>query len=104
MWKRLNRNHLLLAGVVALVLGLQFRLVRTFVLNEPSANFLAEKFQSVKDNSAQDFYVRAMGTPQKYREINPPKWLGYVCLSIGAVFVLQSLAMRKPGGGGEGGE
>ena len=36
-----NRQHLLLAGLLLFLLGMQFRLVESFTLNERSSRFVA---------------------------------------------------------------
>jgi hypothetical protein len=35
--------------------------------------------------------------PTPRRTLRPPTWLGFALISIGAVLVLHSLAMKKPG-------
>ena len=39
----MNRNHFFLVGLVLLYVGLQFRFVETFVLNDKSSKFLAQR-------------------------------------------------------------
>ena len=43
-----NRNQLFLAGVVVLLLGIQLRYVQTFVLNERTTQFLAQKMKDAE--------------------------------------------------------
>ena len=44
------------------------------------------------------FATAAKNSPRAaQRTIRPPKWLGWAFLSAGAVLVLQSFAMPKPG-------
>ena len=94
----LKRHHFLLIGLLALAIGTEFRLVDNFTLNEPAAKFLAQKLERVRPGSAQELIVSATGTPEPYRVISPPKWIGWSLISIGAVLTFQSLAMRKEGG------
>jgi hypothetical protein len=89
-----NRNHYLMAGLVLLCLGVQLRLVESFVLNEKASNVIAARSQS----KPAQFLAAAGPTPRK--EIHPPGWLGWALMSIGSVLILQSLAMPKPEGGG----
>ena len=105
----MNRNHFLMIGLVVLFLGIQFRRVEKYVLNEEVSRFLNERqgdpaelpttnatpnpFFSPAQERAPELQV-----PVARRELSPPNWLGWVCVSIGGVLVLQSLAMRKPGG------
>jgi hypothetical protein len=89
----LNRPQMYLAGVVVLLLGLQFRLVESIVLTEPATKFVAEKFESGELASTAPNWL-AQSVPVK-KTVTPPKWLGWSLLSIGGVMVLHSLAMRK---------
>jgi len=95
----LNRNQFFMAGLVLLFLGIQFRLVDSFTLNDKATRFVVNRIQ---DKSAAPNPVTALSSsatlPRKV--IRPPEWLGYALLSIGSVLVLHSLAMPKPGGGG----
>jgi hypothetical protein len=91
----INRNQYFLAGLVILFIGLQLRLVETFVLNERASKFLAERVPALA--SADDSVLPAAGpTPRK--TIRPPEWIGYAVISVGAVLILHSLAMKRPGG------
>jgi len=89
-----TRNHYLAIGLLLLLLGVQLRLVESYTLNEKTSKFLVERMQS--NSSGQPFL--ASFAPTTRRVIHPPDWLGWVLLSTGAVLVLQSLAMKKPGG------
>jgi hypothetical protein len=95
----INRNQYFLIGLVILLLGLQVRMVETYVLNERSSRFLAERLTpsvSNADDSARSFMPSA--GPTSLKSFHPPTWLGYALMSGGAVLVLHSLAMKKPGG------
>ena len=97
----LNRNHYLLIGVLALLLGLQFRAVDTFVLNESSTQFLAK--QNARSEPANiwslPISLAAQGPVALQRKkIKPPRWLAWTLMTAGVVLVLHSLAMKKPGG------
>ncbi len=96
---KLNRNHYLLIGLVLVFLGLQFRLVDTFVLNEPLSKVVRRQAQTPTAQTVA-FAQRFVPTPQamQLHPVQPPKFIGWVLLSVGSVLVLQSLAMRKPGG------
>jgi hypothetical protein len=97
-----NRNQYFLTGMIVLAIGLQLRLVDTFVLNEKATQFLAQRIQAMKSNqvaSAGDFQtmLAAQGPVGNHR-LDPPDWLGYSMLSVGGVLVLYSLVLKKPGG------
>ena len=98
----INRNQIFLGGLIVLLLGIQLRLVDTFVLNERATQFLAQRVQQFKGKevaSAGDFSTMfASQAPLGNKRIDVPPWLGYSLLSIGGVLVLYSLALKKPGG------
>jgi len=97
-----NRNQIFLGGLVVLLLGIQLRLVDTYVLNERATQFLAQRMQQIRGSevaSAGDFStIFAAQGPIGNKRIDIPPWLGYSLLSIGGVLVLYSLALKKPGG------
>jgi hypothetical protein len=101
----MNRNHFFLAGLVLLYLGLQFRFVDTFVLNDKSSKFLAQRLGSADNSPGLNIRQAAQGifpaslAPSSSRSLTPPEWVGWALLSIGSVLVLHSLAMPKPGQG-----
>jgi hypothetical protein len=93
-----NRNQFLILGVVLLFLGLQLKKVESFTLNERVSRIINERIQSANDpdGSMRPFMASIGPTPR--RTVHPPEWIGYALLSVGAVSVLHSLAMKKPGG------
>lgn len=97
-----NRNQIFMGGLIVLLLGLQFRVVDSYILNERATQFLAQRMQQFKGTevaSAGDFSTMwASQAPVANKRIDLPPWLGYSLLSIGAVLVLYSLALKKPGG------
>jgi hypothetical protein len=97
-----NRNQIFMGGLILLLLGLQLRLVDTFVLNERATQFLAQRMQQLKGTevaSAADFSTSwAAQGPIANKRVQLPPWIGYSLLSTGAVLVLYSLALKKPGG------
>jgi hypothetical protein len=88
-----NRNHYFMIGIIVLLLGLQFRLVDTYVLNEKTTRFLAER--SPGASSAQTTLVSLSG-PVSRKVVRPPEWLGWALVSVGSVLVLHSLALPRP--------
>jgi hypothetical protein len=95
----LNRHHYYFAGLLLLLVGLQFRLVESYELNERVTNALADKFGEnpvAQDNPLRQLFPAAGPLPRK--TLRPPSWTGWCILSVGAVLVLHSLAMPKPGG------
>jgi hypothetical protein len=95
----LNRNQFLLIGLVVLLLGLQLKMVDTYVLNAKTSEIIAKRMADKKATTFQpaQMYLAAQGPPS-LRRVEPPKWIGYSLLSVGAVLVLHALSMKKPGG------
>ena len=95
----LNRHHYFFIGLVVLFLGIQSRTVEAYVLNEKSTRFLAEKLGSspMEEGSSMGRFFAAAG-PMPRKTVRPPEWIGWCLISIGAVMILHSLAMPKPGG------
>jgi len=98
-----NRNQYFMAGLVVLLVGIQLRLVDTFVLNERTTHFLAQKMQQMKSSqlastSEAATLITSAPPPMTKHRLKRPKWLGYSIISIGGVLVLYSLALKKPGG------
>lgn len=95
----LNRNQFLLIGLVLILLGLQLRFVDTYVLNEHSTKFLARQAGRSEATSVWTLPVSLANqtgmAPRK--RVRPPRWIAWALISVGGVFVLHSLAMKKPG-------
>jgi hypothetical protein len=93
----INRNQYFMIGLVVLLLGLQLRSVETYVLNEKASRFVAERLTpALADANGSGFSSASLSTGR--RTLKPPLWAGYAVMSIGAVLVLHSLAMKRPGG------
>jgi hypothetical protein len=91
-----NRNHYFMAGVVVLLLGLQVRMVDSFVLTSDTTRFLAQRMPNAKGATFTNLVSNENSGPRK--TIRPPDWLGWAIISVGSVLVLHSLAMPRPGG------
>ena len=95
----LNRNQFLLIGLVLVLLGLQLRFVDTYVLNEHSTKFLARQAGRTEATSvwAMPVSLATQGEMAPRKRVQPPRWIAWALISVGGVFVLHSLAMKKPG-------
>jgi len=98
-----NRNQFFMAGMLLLLLGIQFRTVDTFVLNERTTQILAQRIQAWKQPqmaSAGDFSatLASSGAVGGNHRLVPPKWIGWALVSVGSVLILHSLSLKKPGG------
>lgn len=95
----LNRNQFLLIGLVLVLLGLQLRFVDTYVLSENSTKFLAKQVGRTDATSvwALPVSLATQGEMAPRKRVRPPRWIAWALISVGGVFVLHSLAMKKPG-------
>ena len=91
----LNRNHYFLAGVVLLLMGIQLRMVDSYVLNEQSTRALNARSASSGPLNVPPFIAGVSTPPRKV--VKPPVSLGWAVLSIGSVLILHALAMKGPG-------
>lgn len=96
-----NRNQFFFIGALVLLIGVQVRMVDTYVLTPQATKYLAERsgnatFASAANSPGQFIAANAPATPLLRKSIQPPEWLGWCVISIGAVFVLHSLAMPRP--------
>ncbi len=94
----LNRNQFFFLGLVVLFIGLQVRVVSSYVLNPKATKFLAERSGQSQSSTAAGFFAMTSGSSAAPRKVvQPPEWLGWCLISAGAVLVMHSLAMQKPG-------
>ena len=94
----ISRNQYFLMGLLLLLLGVQFLLTETFVLNPHVTAYLAEKTNhpAAALNATTAAFAPAIeraGT----KTIKPPDFVGYLLSSLGVVLILHSLGMKKPG-------
>ena len=90
------RNRYLLAGFLLLFAGVQFRMVQSFVLNEPTTRALAkisEPATPTAESSMNSFLMRVVPNPRK--TVTPPRWLGLSMITFGAVIVFHSLVIPR---------
>lgn len=98
---KLNRNHYFLMGLILLFLGLQFRMVESVVLNQPTSTFLAQRLNSPQENATFRLTSLFPGNANSpLRTVTPPRWIGWALVSVGAVLILHAAAMKKPEGAG----
>jgi hypothetical protein len=91
------RNRYFLAGVLLLLLGMQFRMVQSFVLNEPTTRALARITKnSVADNSGMPAMLMQI-YPNPTKRVEPPRWLGLAMITVGAIISCHALAIPKHG-------
>ena len=95
----ITRNQFFFAGLLCLMLGGQLRAVESFELTPDFTQFLAERtgHPLAAVNNATQTIVQSDKPPAK-KVCYPPDWLGWSLISVGAVLVLHSWGMKKPGG------
>jgi hypothetical protein len=81
--------------VVLLLIGIQVKMVDSYVLNSTASSRLLPK--SEKTLAAGYPFVQ-MATAEQRKTITPPPWAGWLLISAGAVLTLHALAMPKAGG------
>ncbi len=93
----ITRSQFFFAGLVLLLLGIQFRMTETVTLTPEFTRFLAERTShpAVATANTVDALV-GTETPIPPKTFPPPDWLGWGLVSLGSVLVLHSLAMPRP--------
>ncbi|MEL6105044.1 MAG: hypothetical protein AAFU85_03375 [Planctomycetota bacterium] len=90
----LYRNRYFFIGVLLVLLGLQFRRIESFVLNEPTTRFFAKMANKpVVDNSTTIGSLFEPVTPPIRKRVTPPRWLGLSMLAVGGVISLHALSI-----------
>ena len=92
----LNRNQYFFMGVVVVLLGIQLRVVQEFVLTTEATQFLAERMHPSSSEGTMASLSANVGMGGN-KVLHPPEWLGWCLISMGAVLILHSLAMPRPG-------
>lgn len=93
----INRNQWLMIGLVILALGIQFRMVHSFVLNEKTTQILVKRLKPPDTVTTVFMPSLQSSPPPSRRVIEPPRWLGFMMISVGVVLIFHSLAMPRPG-------
>jgi len=92
----MNRNRYFLIGVLLILLGTQFRMIDSFVLNEPTTRALAnmsKRSNPTVDESFSSFLMQVHPKPTK--RVHPPRWLGLAMIAVGSVVSLHAIAIPR---------
>ena len=87
-----NRHTLLLAGLLLFLLGVQFRVVESFTLNDRSSHFVAARLGGGGQQAPAMWQA-----PTLRKVVEPPRWLGLALMSAGAVLTIKSLSTKGQG-------
>ena len=94
----INRNQYFMAGLVLLLLGVQFRAIESVELKDQFAKMIAERSDHpLISVSAQNPILAPVESAAVNRTVRPPDWIGWLLASLGSVLVLHALAMPKSG-------
>lgn len=92
-----DRNRYFTIGILLLLLGIQFRMVHSVVLNETGTRALAKiakDTQLASQDLGTTLYMNYSPKPRK--TIEPPRWLGLLLLTAGGVVCLHALSLPAP--------
>lgn len=93
----INRNQWFLAGLVLLYLGIQFRMIDSFVLTPEVTQFLAEQTDHPKAAmNAKIALFMPDDKPAARKTVEPNDWIGWALVAVGATMVLHSLSLPRP--------
>jgi hypothetical protein len=93
-----------IAGSLLLLIGIQLRMVDSFVLTPKATQFVEDKMQGSGFSGANLASRRASyehnslllsAGPRPTKSVRPPRWLGLAALSVGAIFVFHGLTIRN---------
>jgi hypothetical protein len=94
----ISRNQFFFAGLLCLLLGMEFRMVDSFELTPKFTQFLAERTaHPIAGVSATTQAVTQSDQPMIKKTVQPADWIGWSLISLGSVLVLHSFGMKKPG-------
>ncbi len=90
------RNRYFLAGILLILVGIQFRMVDSFVLNESATSALTRvsKTVTVADNSGMNSLMMSVYPTQRKR-VEPPRWLGLAMIAVGSIVACHAIAIPK---------
>ncbi|WP_238388734.1 hypothetical protein [Roseimaritima ulvae] len=92
----MDRNRYFLIGMLLILIGIQFRMVESFVLNEQTTRVLA-KVTNTKPVASSDMMSSLLMQvyPAPTKRIAPPRWIGLAMIAVGAVVSLHAIAIPR---------
>ncbi len=90
------RNRYFLLGILLVLLGLQFRRVESFVLNERTTRLVAKVANKpIVDNTTTIGSIFEPVTPPPKKKVTPPRWLGLSMIAAGIVISFHAISIKK---------
>ena len=92
----LTRVKIFMIGMLVLLIGIQFKMVDTYVLNQDATQFIQSRMNRVDASAAvaaRNWLPLSAAAPRG--RWSPPRRLGWAMISIGSVLVLYTLAIRR---------
>lgn len=90
------RNRYFFAGILLILVGVQFRMVDSFVLNESATRVLARvsKGDAVATNAGMSSLLLSV-YPTPTKRVEPPRWLGLAFIAVGTIVSFHAVAIPK---------
>ncbi|WP_237607403.1 hypothetical protein [Roseimaritima sediminicola] len=92
----MDRNRYFLIGMLLILIGIQFRMVESVVLNEQTTRALARVTNTkavANSDMMSSLLMQVYPAPKK--RIVPPRWIGLAMIAIGAVVSLHAIAIPR---------
>ena len=94
------RHRLLMIGIIVLAMGIQFRRVESYSLNEHVSGVIRDRMAQVREpmaNPSDPFasWSTASSAMGGKMSLSPPRWLGFSMVSVGAVMILTSPCFKS---------
>ncbi len=93
---KMDRNRYFLIGMLLILIGIQFRMVESVVLNEQTTRALARVTNTkavANSDMMSSLLMQVYPAPKK--RIVPPRWIGLAMIAIGAVVSLHAIAIPR---------
>ena len=92
----MTRNRYFLLGILLILLGAQFRMIDSFVLNESTTRALARVSKETPMASNDPIASLIMDVhPSPTKKIVPPRWFSLALIAVGSVVSLHALAIPR---------
>ncbi len=90
-------RRFLIVGIVLLFLGIQLRMVDSYVLTQKATQFIQERAHKSGFRTANPYNYQSTlmaAGPIAKKTIKHPRWTGWALVSVGAVLALHGLTLK----------